>query len=188
MIAGLLGAGLSYGPYLIDSVDSVNSVFDFGVSVVATVASILVIVGSGVAFLQIRRGNARVSANSVELNALRGVAAVVAVLVVVSAVATFTGRDTVKDADRVDATQVLMKETEFKTVAINARSGETLRLVLKNDDLYLHTFTIDELGVDVTIGPRGEKALLLSTGNPGTFEYKCIVAGHESMTGILEVS
>lgn len=91
--------GFTYGPYLAQSVDSVNSVFDFGVAVIATVASVAVIIGSAVAFVQLRRGEARMSANAVEINAIRGVAAVVAVLVVISAVATFTGRDTVADSD-----------------------------------------------------------------------------------------
>ena len=59
-IAGLLGTGLAYGPYLILSTGSVNSVFDFGVAVVTTVGSIMALVGSIVAFVQLRRGTARV--------------------------------------------------------------------------------------------------------------------------------
>ena len=112
----------------------------------------------------------------------------VAVLVVVSAVVTLAARDTVAAADRAGATEVLMKTTEFRTAQLDAKAGETLRLVLKNDDLYIHTFTIDDLGIDVTIGPRGEKALsLLSPPNTGTFEYKCTIPGHEDMTGTLTV-
>ena len=53
-IAGLLGTGLAYGPYLILSTGSVNSVFDFGVAVVTTVGSIMALVGSIVAFVQLR--------------------------------------------------------------------------------------------------------------------------------------
>ena len=186
-IAGLLGAGLTYGPFLINSTGSINSVFDFGVAVVATVASIMALVGSVVAFVQLRRGTARVEATPVERNALGGVAVVVAVLVVVSAVVTLAARDTVEEADRAGATEVLMKTTEFRTAQLDAKAGETLRLVLKNDDLYIHTFTIDELGIDVTIGPRGEKALSLSPSDTGTFEYKCTLPGHESMKGTLTV-
>ena len=36
-VAGLVGIVLVYGPYLIKSTGSINSVFDFGVAVVATV-------------------------------------------------------------------------------------------------------------------------------------------------------
>ena len=186
-IAGLLGTGLSYGPYLITSTGSINSVFDFGVAVVTTVASIMALVGSIVAFVQLRRGTGRVEATAVERNALRGVAAVVAVLVVVSAVATLTARDTVEQADRAGTIEVLMKTTEFRTAQLDAKAGETVRLVLRNDDLYIHTFTIDELGIDATIGPRGEKALSLSPCNTEIFEYKCTVPGHESMAGTLTV-
>ncbi len=187
-IAGLLSTGLVYGPFLIQSTGSVNSVFDFGVAVVTTVAAVMVLVGSVVAFVQLRRGAARVEATVVERNALRGVAAVVAVLVVVSAVVTLAARDTVEEADRVGAIEVLMKTTEFKTAQLDAKAGETLHIVLKNDDLYIHTFIIKELRVDVTVGPRGEKAVSLSLPKKGTFEYKCIVPGHESMTGTLTVA
>ena len=179
-IAGLLATGLLYGPFLILSTGSINSVFDFGVAVVTTVASITALVGSVVAFVQLRRGTARAEATAVERNALRGVAAVVVVLVVMSAVVTLAARDTVEEADRVGAIEVLMKTTEFKTAQLDAKAGETLRIVLKNDDLYIHTFTIKELRVDVTVGPRGEKAVSLSLPKKGTFEYKCIVPGHES--------
>ncbi len=186
-IAGLLGTALVYGPYLIQSTGSINSVFDFGVAVVTTVASILALVGSIVAFVQIRRGTARDGATAFERNALRGVAVVVAAVVVVSVVVTLAARDTVEEADRAGAVEVLMKRTEFRTAQLDTKAGETLRLVLRNDDLYMHTFTIDELGVDVTVGPRGEQALSLSPRNTGTFEYKCTIPGHESMTGTLTV-
>lgn len=154
----------------------------------ATASSITVLVASIVAFVQIRRGTARVEATSVELNVLRGVASVLAVLVVVSAVVTLAARDTVEEADRVDAIEVLMEKTEFRTAELDAKAGETLHLVIKNNDLYIHSFTILELGVDVMVGPRGEKAVSLSPNKTGTFEYECIIPGHESMTGTLTVS
>lgn len=84
--------------------------------------------------------------------------------------------------------EVLMKTTEFRTETIGAKAGEVLRLVLKNDDLYIHTFTIDELSVDATVGPPGEKALSFVPSKAGTFEYKCGIPGDESMTGTLTVS
>ena len=148
----------------------------------------MALVGSIVAFVQLRRGSARVGATVAERNTLWGIVAVVAVVVIVSGVATLAARDTVRDTERAGAVEVVMKRTEFKTARLDAKAGETLRLVLKNDDLHIHTFTIDELGIDVTVGPRGEKALELSSANTGTFEYKCTIPGHESMTGTLEVS
>ena len=162
-VAGLLGTLLVYGPYLFSSTGSFNSVFDFGVAVVATVSAIMVFVSSIVAFVQLRRGTPRVEATPVERNAVRAVAVVVAILVVASAVVTVAAQDTVEEADRAGAEVVLMKTTEFRTTQLDAKAGETLRLVLKNDDLYIHTFTIDELGIDVTVGPRGEKALSVSS-------------------------
>ena len=186
-IAGLLGAGLFYGPYLASASSNINSIFDFGAGVVTTVGSILVLIGSVVAFVQIRRGRARVAATAIERNTLRGVAAVVAAIVVVSGVLTLAARDTVTSTERAGATEFLIERTEFKTSKLNAKAGETLRLVLKNDELYIPTFTIDELDIDVTIGPRGEKILKLTPANKGTFEYRCTIPGHESMEGTLTV-
>ena len=139
-------------------------------------------------FVQIRRGGARVEATAVERNALRGIAVVVAVVVVVSGVITLAARDTVEEAERAGAIEVLMKRTKFKTERLEGKAGETLRLVLKNDDLYIHTFTIEELDIDVTVGPRGEKSLELTPADAGTFEYVCTLPGHESMKGTLKVS
>ena len=187
-IAGLLGTVLVFGSYLITAASNVNSVFDFGVAVIGTVGSILVLVGSIVAFVQLRRGAARTEATSSERNALRGIAAVVTVIVVISGVATLASRDTVEDSVRAGSIEVLMKTTEFRTGTLEAKAGEMLRLGLKNDDLYIHTFTIDELSVDATVGPRGEKALTFVPSKTGTFEYKCAIPGHESMTGTLTVS
>ena len=187
-IAGLLGIVLVYGSYLITASGSFNSIFDFGAAVVATVGSVVAPVGSVVALMQIRRGRVRVAATAMERNTVRGVAVVVAVVVVVSGVVTLAARDTVTAAERAGAIELLMKRTEFKTMELSAKAGETLRLVLKNDDLYIHTFTIDELDIDVTIGPRGEKALELTAPSKGTFEYTCTIPGHESMTGTLKVS
>ena len=125
-IAGLIGLGLVFGPYLATASSSFNSIFDFGAAVVATVAAIVALVGSVVALVQIRRGRVSVEATAVERNAVRGVVAVVAVVVVVSGVVTLTGRDTVTAAERAEAIEVLMKRTEFKTTELKAKAGETL--------------------------------------------------------------
>ena len=52
-IAGLLGLVLAYGPYLVEAAGNINSVLDFGVAVVANVASLVALVGSIVAFVQV---------------------------------------------------------------------------------------------------------------------------------------
>ena len=187
-IAGLVGTGLFYGPFLIISASNVNSVFDFGAAVVATVASLMVLVGSVVALVQLLRYSARTEAKPWEQNVLRAAGAVVVVIVAISAIATLASRDTVAEEERVGATEVLIKTTEFKTTKLDAKAGETLRLVLKNDDLYIHTFTIDDLAIDATVGPRGERALSITPAKAGEYEYTCSIPGHESMSGTLTVS
>ena len=186
-IAGLLGTGLSYGPYLITSTGSINSVFDFGVAVVTTVASIMALVGSIVAFVQLRRGTGRVEATAVERNALRGVAAVVAVLVVVSAVATLTARDTVEQADRAGAIEVLMKTTEFRTAQLTPKLG---RRSASSSGTMTYTYT-PSLSTSLASTQRSDRVekrrYRYLRAIRRIFEYKCTVPGHESMTGTLTV-
>jgi uncharacterized cupredoxin-like copper-binding protein len=52
----------------------------------------------------------------------------------------------------------------------------------------MHTFTIDEFDVDVTVGPNGEKAVRIRPTTAGSYEYKYTIPGHESMTGTLTVN
>jgi uncharacterized cupredoxin-like copper-binding protein len=117
-----------------------------------------------------------------------GVAAVLAVLAVVSAGVTIGARKTVENVERIGAFEMVMKKTSFETEDLAAKPNEAVRLIIKNEDLFIHTFTIDELDVDVTVGPNGEKAVRIRPTTAGIYEYKCIIPGHESMTGTLTVN
>ena len=97
-----------------------------------------------------------------------------------------TARDTVEDSVRAESTKVLMKTTEFRTGTLEAKAVETLHLVLKNGDLYIHTFTIYEHVVDATVGASGREDAELCHFQSG-YLHKCEIPGHESMTGTLTV-
>ena len=148
----------------------------------------MALVGGIVAFIQSRQESPRNVATVAERNTFRGIGAVIAVLVVVSGVVTLAGRESVGDAERVGATEIVMKKTEFETTELEAKAGEEVRLVLKNNDLFMHNFIIEELAIDVTIGPRSEKLLKFKPASAGTFKYICDIPGHESMEGELTVN
>lgn len=60
-------------------------------------------------------------------------------------------------------------------------------MVIENDDLLVHTFTIKEMDIDIVVGPKSEVLVALPPSGPGTFEYTCEVPGHEDMKGTLVV-
>jgi plastocyanin len=66
-------------------------------------------------------------------------------------------------------------------------SGRTVTVRVTNHDLFWHTFTIGELGVDVKLPVGGEKEVTF-TAAPGTYTYVCGVPGHATfMRGTLTV-
>lgn len=74
----------------------------------------------------------------------------------------------------------------FSPKTLTLTKGQPVRITIKNTGT--HTFTIDELGVNVSL--RGSSATVEFTPNlTGTFEYYCAVPGHRSagMEGSLNV-
>ena len=60
--------------------------------------------------------------------------------------------------------------------------------MVENEDLIIHTFTIEDLDIDVTVGPRSETLVELPAMEPGVYKYTCEVPGHEEMKGTLQVA
>lgn len=56
-----------------------------------------------------------------------------------------------------------------------------------NNDPFWHTFTIDELGVDLAVPVRAQRAVTFDAP-PGNYPFYCRIPGHEvPMTGTLGV-
>ena len=188
----ILGAGiwatanvLLHSMNIASALSHVDSFFDFGIALPITLSLIVAAVAGYIAFAQHRKGGARVSARNMERTALAALVVVTVVLMSVSGVMHLAGRESVSAADMARATLVSMKNTEFVPVSLQVATGEAGRLVVKNGDLGVHTFTIDELGVDVTVLGGSEKLVELPSSAKGTYEYVCTIPGHESMTGTL---
>ncbi|MBA3373343.1 MAG: cupredoxin domain-containing protein [Actinomycetota bacterium] len=61
-------------------------------------------------------------------------------------------------------------------------------VVVKNEDLFWHTFTIDELGVDLRVPVSAERRVTFNAA-PGRYSYYCRVPGHDTiMRGTLRVN
>jgi plastocyanin len=72
-----------------------------------------------------------------------------------------------------------------KELVANTRD---ITIHLDNHDLWWHTFTIDELGIDLQV-PMGANQQITFNAPPGTYRYYCNVPGHEDigMHGTLTV-
>ncbi len=68
-------------------------------------------------------------------------------------------------------------------------TGPTVSVVFHNKDLFWHTFTIDQLDVNIK-APLGGKRVERFTAPPGAYKFYCAIPGHEAagMKGTLTVT
>lgn len=129
----------------------------------------------------LRRSRPRGSLAAVRAVAL---AAALAFLVLVGAgAATSTDAAAGAEGDLV----VVSDNVLFEPTELSAPVGQvTVRMA--NQDLFWHTFTIDELDVDLPVAVNGDRAATF-TAPSGTYEYYCRIPGHEMrMRGTLVVT
>lgn len=138
--------------------------------VVAAVAGIL-------GFLQHRRGAARDATPDVfgagAHWALWATAAVAIGLMAASGTLHLTGLESVSAEEKVGAIGVDIKNSTFEPDQVTVPAGRPARFVIKNRDLTVHTFTIEELGIDVKVLPGSEELVELPSPPAGTYAYSC---------------
>ena len=145
-----------------------DSFFDF-VPGTLVVPGVLLAIGAGIT--SIRSTRAGRPAGPGERRAATVIVAVLGVLAVASAVLTVTGRETVDDDLAAGADLVVdLEDFEFDEDAYEIEGGGTV--LVKNEDPFLHTFTVDELDIDVDLGPSSE-ALVTLPEEPGTYVLYC---------------
>lgn len=85
------------------------------------------------------------------------------------------------------ATRVEAKNTAFSVATLTASAG-VIVVRFANRDLFWHTFTVDEFGVDLQVPVGGERTISFNA-LPGTYAYYCRVPGHREagMRGTLTV-
>jgi plastocyanin len=164
-----------------------ESFFDFVPSMIGLVGALIVLASGIMALRQTRAHALRYDSLPVERAVAGAVVVGLAALAVIAGALTISGRSTVSAEEKVGALPLRMHKTEFEPEQIDAAAGEAPRIVVTNDDAFLHTFTMDDFDIDVTVGPGSEKLVELPSLDAGSYTYQCEVAGHESMKGALEV-
>jgi plastocyanin len=164
------------------------SFLDFAGTIVVFAGLVIVLVASVLGLAESFRGEPRLDSKRWERVGARGTVAALAAVAVVSAVATgLHMTDRVAAADKEQAFTVTARKVAWQPGHIEARAGEPLKLVVRNNDPLLHTFTIHGRGIDVRLGPYSEKLIVID-GSTGDYAYVCDVFGHGSeMTGIIQV-
>jgi plastocyanin len=145
-----------------------TSFFDFVPGLLVVPGALIAIAASIGAIVAGRRGHTSWDHEGNERRTINAVVAVVGALAAVSAVLTVVGRSTVETPD--GASTVTLANFEFDRSAYEKAAGA--QVVVKNDDPFLHTFTIDDLDIDVEVGPNGS-ALVDIPAEAGTYVVYC---------------
>lgn len=143
------------------------SFFDF---VPATLVMPGALLGFGASIAAIvRRKTATGAGEKPESRWIKSVLVVAGTAVLLSGLATIFTKRTANPAG-VTTYGIRMSDFEFDRPAYDIIGGTTV--FVRNDDPFFHTFTVDELGIDVDLGP-GSQALVKIPARPGTYLLYC---------------
>ncbi len=146
------------------------SILDF-VPAIAMPLGLLLGIGGGVAaIVQGRRENVQEHATSGERRIIATTLAVVLLALVVSTVMFLVQRESVDAAAAEGATPVTIGNFEF---AESYEVGAGGTVLARNSDPVFHTFTIEELGIDVPL-LGGDAKLVTIDAEPGTYTIVCL--------------
>ncbi len=164
-----------------------ESFSDFVPALLRAAGSVMAFTGTLVAFVQSRRGPEGLrGGNSTERRLVKAGSIGLVLLAVVSVVLTYTRNADIDAPPGASVVETL--EDEFSPSEFSFEPGPHKILVV-NRDSYAHTFSVDELELDVYIGPRADRLITFDVpDDPGRYDLYCAVTGHEDMTGTLEIS
>lgn len=126
--------------------------------------------GSIAALVASLRGRTETSPSTGERRLVAGVVGLVVLAALVSGVLSVATRTTVDEAAAAGATTVTMKDFAFAEGPYEVESGGSF--VVRNDDPFLHDFTIRELDVAVDVQP-GSSQLVEIDAPPGEYVIWC---------------
>jgi plastocyanin len=171
-----------------------ESAADFVPLVLLIAGAALGLVGSIAALIARRRGGQQGAASPVALLGLMMLLAVLTIAIVTSLALTATSRTTLVAESKASAVEMAIEEFQYSPGWIEAAAGSTVRLAVANNDATLHTFTLDEVGLDVSIPPGAERLVEFTMPASGTFKYYCVPhssagsGGRSGMVGTLVIS
>ena len=136
--------------------------------------SAMAALGAVVSIVQERRHTVRLTATRTESVVLRIVLGAVALLGIMSLGLTANARTTLPAETKVGTLIITELHFAYSPPYLVVRSGDSVRLVIRNWDATLHTFTIDEVGVDVSVPPGAERLVEFKAPAPGEYQWYCV--------------
>jgi plastocyanin len=93
-----------------------------------------------------------------------------------------------RDGPRPGDLVISAASVKFSTGVLHARSGR-VTVYMTNNDLFWHTFTSDDLRVNLSVPVKGHRSVTFSAP-PGVYEFHCAIPGHTAagMVGRIIVS
>jgi hypothetical protein len=161
--------------------------FDFTVGWFAIVGLFIVLVAAIAGTVQYFRKAPSPALVRWQKSVITGIAAVLAVAAVVSFVLMLANTGSVSASEAGDAQRLTAEHTKWDVEMITSPAGE-VRLVVKNSDPMLHTFTVEDLDIDVSLSPWSEQVIVLGDLSAGNYGFVCRAFDHETeMTGVITV-
>ncbi len=156
---------------------------DFIPIVLMIAGALLGFVGSIVSLIQRLRKAVHPVGTRTELLALRILLAALGLVVLTSLVLTTASRTTLSAQAKSSAIAIEIKDYQFNPDRLIVKAGDTVRIAVKNNDPTLHTFTLNEAGVDVSIPPGAERLIEFQAPPPGKYIWYCIPHSDDSSEG-----
>ena len=161
-----------------------GSAVDFVPMTLAAAGTLAAAVGSGISLVEHRRGSVRVPSGA-ERWTFRAAVVVLFAIEVFSVSATLAGRTR---AATIEGVTVLVAErSRFRPDDIEV-TGDDVGVLVRNTDWVAHTFVIDELALDVYVGPRSDRMIAIPVAAAGRYRFVCTVVGHLGMDGSIEIT
>jgi plastocyanin len=164
-------------PFVVPSLTVPASTEDFIMSAVVIILLLVVLIAA-VAAIRTRGSGASPAARSVGFVAV----ALIGLSIATAAAARVTHESAVAQPGDI---QIVTEDIEFSHEHINVDAGE-VTVFVENKDTTLHTFTIEELGVDLQI-PSKSAARITFDAPAGSYEFEC-TPHSEDMKGTIEAS
>jgi plastocyanin len=166
------------------SLGNPDSFFDF-IFPLFFIAGAILLLSGGIGGLIHHFRHSEGNSNQTLVTVAKGIVAVVGVLMVISAVLTVVNLGSASASEKEGAAYVKAKDTKFSTDKLSA--SPTGKIAFDNRDPILHTLTIDDLDIDLVVGPGSHEVVTLENAKAGDYIYRCRVSGHEDMAGTLTV-
>lgn len=160
------------------------SPIEFGAALLMT-AGVVLTIGGGVRAIRARR-RGHLGPLPIEDVIVRRGSALIGALIAASIVSFLVTRTTVPDAEALGAVAVGMSDFAFDPVDIEVPSDG--RLLLSNEDLFVHDFTVPDLDIAVSLNGANEALLEIDGAAPGTYELVCTLHEFGGMVGTVTIT